>query len=561
MITMPRRVGGRSLVIALMIGAAPIAAGPAWAQTSPAPSGPLIDEAYEVDGRSIDAARACNRADMASALAELQRLETQAREVVQAAQAAGTFAAAGALAQAQSNLARITYLVGLARNRQPICPTPQATPAPTPAPTPTTPQATPAPTPTPQLGPIPIVPPSTAPDPWLGRLTEIRIRRNVAVRTCNRAALEEAIRAFEEFKRTSVAQAINPTVAAQRARLIDADIAGAREALTRCPAAPPGQAQPAPTPGQAQPTPPPTGQGQAPQVTPGQSTPRPAIDMEYYESLEGRFNRADARIAGLRVTGGCIRQDELEDFEKLVEDLRARLRTVEGVAATGLPTTPTVPQARQQLTDAEELLRQARAWSQPQCPPPADLFGDDEEDEDDDSPWWSFDIGYRHLIEDQTNIGMVTGSLDVVFDVAPGSSLAPFVGAGVSVSTGIFDEENEFSSGGTVFRSSLGIDFDLEAHVVVGVRLAPRFRLFTRAGYGQTEFRTSFESGGTSTDGSNGTDTLRYGLGAELMFDEDTGARATWTRWDDVFSDSGGVDADVFGIALFHRIGGSRSRR
>ena len=550
MITIPRRSAVRALLLSLALGSAAVTPIQAAAQTVVAVPGPLTTRARDALGEYRRAAAACDRAAMARLSAELNQLMADANAAQQAVQAAGQFAEQGAADRARREVAGVRDAI-VEAGRVRVCAPQQQVPAPTP--TPTTPPATPGPTPpptpappsTPVIGGIPITPPSTAPDPWLRRLTDIRIQRNAAVRTCNRAALEEAIRAFEEFKRTSVAQAINPTAANNRARLIDNDIAQARQALTQCPATPPGQAQP---------TPPPAGQG-VPQANPAQSTPRPAVDPDYYDSLEGRFNRLDARVSGMRITGGCVRPDEIEDFEKLVEDLRAQLRTVEGVAATGLPTNPTVAQARQRLTEAEELLRQARVWSQQQqqCPP-SDLFDDEEEDDDDDRPWWSFglyvDGGYQHLVEEDTNIGMATGRAGFQFH--------PNIAVEGEVSVGIFGEENETSSGGSIFRSSLDIDFDLAAYVVASLPLSDETRVMARVGYGVTEFSSSFTSGSTTTDGSGSTDTLRYGLGFEFLFDPDTAVRVTWTRWDDVFSDSGGVDADVFGISLVQRLSGRR---
>jgi len=256
------------------------------------------------------------------------------------------------------------------------------------------------------------------------------------------------------------------------------------------------------------------------------------------------------------VTGGCVRREELEDFEKLVEDLRAQLRSVEGVAATGAPTNPTVPQARQRLTEAEGLLRQARIWSQQGCTTPYTLpDADDDEEEEAAVDWFSaarakLGLGYQHLVEDDTNLGLVTAQV--------GFDFSRNVGVEAEASIGVVGEENESSSGGSVFRSTLDIDFDLAAYVVAGVPLTDEARIMARVGYGYTEFSSSFTSGSTTTDSSSGTDTSRYGLVFEFLFDRNTGIRASWTRWDDIFSDSGGVDADVFGISLVRHLGGGR---
>jgi|APAra7269096979_1048534.scaffolds.fasta_scaffold08052_3 outer membrane immunogenic protein len=151
------------------------------------------------------------------------------------------------------------------------------------------------------------------------------------------------------------------------------------------------------------------------------------------------------------------------------------------------------------------------------------------------NPQYQGSIGYTGIDADGATLGAITAR--------GGAKLSRYFGAEAELSVGVKDDDVNFGA----IPGKVEHRYDAAAYGVATLPVTENFELFGRLGYGTTELKTS----AAGLSGSNSTESVNYGAGANYFFDGQNGVRADWTRRD--FRGRDGIEADTWGLGYVRR--------
>jgi hypothetical protein len=147
-----------------------------------------------------------------------------------------------------------------------------------------------------------------------------------------------------------------------------------------------------------------------------------------------------------------------------------------------------------------------------------------------DATGWYGNLGYSNNDVEGVNLGEVTGRLG--YRMHPNFAVEGEVGFGVN-------DEDVFPGTTAKLDNQAGI------YAVGLLPVSPNLDVFARVGYGRAEVSVD----GPGFTGSGDGDGVRYGAGAQWMWDGANGLRGDWTRHD--YGDNG--NADVWSISYVRK--------